>query len=226
MLVALAWSSLAFCGEIHDAAASGDLEKVTVLLKNNPDLVSSKDNTGKTPLHWAAYKGYTNVAELLLANKADVNALDDEGDTPLHEAAYEGYDIQVKGPTGQIIKAVDGNFFPGAVTVALAPGSNPINMVKLLISNKAEVNAKDNDGCTPLHKAASSANKDVVKVLLSNHADVNAKDNDGNTPLDYAKQGQDSAKDLGTEKNYEAMEELLRHPPDTNPDGLQPVRHE
>ena len=26
-LVALAWSSLAFCGEIHDAAKSGDLEK-------------------------------------------------------------------------------------------------------------------------------------------------------------------------------------------------------
>ena len=51
MLVALAWSSLAFCGEIHDAAKDGDLEKVKALLKDNPDLVFSKDNDGATPLH-------------------------------------------------------------------------------------------------------------------------------------------------------------------------------
>ena len=43
-LVVLAWSSLAFCGEIHDAAKAGDLEKVKALLKDNPDLVFSKDN--------------------------------------------------------------------------------------------------------------------------------------------------------------------------------------
>ena len=46
MLVALVWSSLAFCGEIHDAAKDGDLEKVKALLKDNPDLVNSKDNNG------------------------------------------------------------------------------------------------------------------------------------------------------------------------------------
>ena len=33
MLVALAGSSLAFGGEIHDAAKAGDLEKVKALLK-------------------------------------------------------------------------------------------------------------------------------------------------------------------------------------------------
>jgi hypothetical protein len=32
-LLALAWSSLAFCGEFHDAAKSGDPERVTTLLK-------------------------------------------------------------------------------------------------------------------------------------------------------------------------------------------------
>ena len=33
MLVALAWSSLAFCGAIHDSARDGDLGKVKALLK-------------------------------------------------------------------------------------------------------------------------------------------------------------------------------------------------
>jgi len=90
ILVALAWSSLAFCGEIHDAAKAGDLTKIQALLKDNPDLVNSKETNGWTPLHWAAEQGYTNVAVLLLANKADVNAKAINGFTPLHIAAGEG----------------------------------------------------------------------------------------------------------------------------------------
>jgi hypothetical protein len=93
-LVALAWSSLAFCGEIHDAAAGGDLEKVKALLKDNPNLVANKDDNldmnGGTPLYWAARLGHKDMAELLLANKADVNAKDNNDDTPLHATAYNG----------------------------------------------------------------------------------------------------------------------------------------
>lgn len=93
-LCALAWSSLVFGGEIHDAAAQGDLEKVKALLKANPYLVSSKDSHGMTPLHWAALNGQKDAVELLLANKADVNATSNNGDTPLHLAeAAEHQDV-------------------------------------------------------------------------------------------------------------------------------------
>jgi hypothetical protein len=91
ILVALAWSSPAFCGEIHDAARDGDLGKVKTLLKSNPDLVFSKDDAGRTPLHWAAGVGHKDVAESLLANRADVNAVDSLGMTPLQDAAGYGY---------------------------------------------------------------------------------------------------------------------------------------
>ena len=54
-LFALTWSSLAFCGEIHDAAKAGDLAKVKALLKENPNLVLSKEyKEGRTSLHMAA----------------------------------------------------------------------------------------------------------------------------------------------------------------------------
>jgi ankyrin repeat protein len=96
MLVVFAWSSLAFCGEIHDAAKAGDLAKIQALLKDNPDLVNSKETNGWTPLHWAAEQGYTNVAVLLLANKADVNAKAINGFTPLHIAAGGGYKDMVE----------------------------------------------------------------------------------------------------------------------------------
>jgi len=65
MLIALTWNSLAFCGEIHEAAAAGDLEKVKALLKADPDLISNKDTYGLTPLPCAALKGHKDVAELL-----------------------------------------------------------------------------------------------------------------------------------------------------------------
>ena len=75
----------------HDAARNGDLERVKALLKDNPDLVFSKDSIGQTPLHYAAYWGYKGVAALLLASKAEVNAKNNDGYTPLHWAAYRGH---------------------------------------------------------------------------------------------------------------------------------------
>jgi hypothetical protein len=55
ILIALACSTPAFCGEIHDAAKKGDLQKAQALLKDNPNLVSSRDSDGGlTPLHVAA----------------------------------------------------------------------------------------------------------------------------------------------------------------------------
>jgi ankyrin repeat protein len=82
-LVALAWGSLAFCAEIHEAARDGDLGRVKELLKDSPSLASSQDANGHTPLHYAALNGRKDVAELLLANQAEVNAKDGNYYTPL-----------------------------------------------------------------------------------------------------------------------------------------------
>ena len=44
----------------------------------------------------------------------------------------------------------------------------------LLLTNKAEVNAKGYAELTPLQLAAGSGHKEVAELLLANHADVNA----------------------------------------------------
>jgi len=90
-LAVLALGTPGLCGPIHDAARAGDLDKVKTLVKEHPELISSKDEKyGQTPLHIAAFNDRKDVAEFLLANKADVNAKSNNGSTPLHLAAGKG----------------------------------------------------------------------------------------------------------------------------------------
>ena len=164
---------------------AGDLEKVKALLKDNPDLVFSKDTNGWTPLHMAAYEGHKDVAELLLANKAEVNAKDNSGVTPLHLAA--GNRPQGRGgiPAGQQSRGQrQGQHRQDAFALGGVGGHKSV--AELLLANKAEVNAKDDNGKTPLHWAASAGSKDVAELLLANKAEVNAKENHGRTPLHLA----------------------------------------
>lgn len=55
--------------------------------------------------------------------------------------------------------------------------------VKLLIEKGADINAKDNDGWTPLHHAVGAGNVEVVQLLIEKGADVNAKGKEGGTAL-------------------------------------------
>jgi len=59
--------------------------------------------------------------------------------------------------------------------------------VKRAIEAGAEVNAKNDNGQTPLMLAiALNQNPEIIKMLLSAGANVNAKDKNGKTPLVYA----------------------------------------
>lgn len=158
-LLALAWSSPAFCAEIHDAARNGDLEKVRMLLTDNPALVSSRDNTGMTPLHWAAREGHKDIAELLLAGKAAVDARSNTDDwTPLHEAAVFGHHDVAEL---LLANAADANAKDsvGKTPLHLAALEDHKDIVELLLAKHAQVNAEDNTrggGWTPLHEAAAA----------------------------------------------------------------------
>ena len=163
-LVALVWSSLAFCGEIHDAAKAGDLAKVKALLNANPDLISSKDTNGLTPLHDATWNGHKDVAEFLLANKADVNAKDTDGSTPLLKVAFMGHkdmaDLLLANKANVNAKA-NNNWAP---LHEAAFGGNK-DVAELLLTNKADVNAKNNKGQTPLSVAVLNKHNEVAELI-------------------------------------------------------------
>ncbi|KAL8136967.1 hypothetical protein V2J09_002968 [Rumex salicifolius] len=60
-----------------------------VVTKWNAD-ADVPDNEGRTPLHWAAYKGFADCIRLLLFLDAYRGRQDKEGCTPLHWAAIKG----------------------------------------------------------------------------------------------------------------------------------------
>jgi ankyrin repeat protein len=60
------------------------------------------------------------------------------------------------------------------------------NVVKVLLSHGAEINARETNGWTPLHLVAYWNRTNLVEFLIANKADVNAEDNHGGTPLRLA----------------------------------------
>lgn len=154
-------ATVSLSGTIHDAAAAGDLTLVKAFLKSNPSLLDSKDKLGETPLFKAAQEGHKDVVAFLLGSGAAVDAkCGHDNSTPLIGAAT--------GPHQG------------------APNAGHGDVVEVLLANKADIEATNSQGWTPLIVASSIDNKPVAEALLAHNARVDAKNGEGETPLHLA----------------------------------------
>ncbi|KAF7803806.1 putative protein S-acyltransferase 23 isoform X1 [Senna tora] len=75
---------------VHLAAQYGQTSFLNhIIVKYNADF-DAPDNGGRSPLHWAAYKGYADTIRLLLFRDASKGRQDKDGCTPLHWAVLRG----------------------------------------------------------------------------------------------------------------------------------------
>ena len=58
--------------------------------------------------------------------------------------------------------------------------------IDLLLAKGANMNAKDENGNTPLHKAIEKGDKEIIELLIDKGAYVNVKNNEGDIPLHFA----------------------------------------
>jgi ankyrin repeat protein len=199
-------------GLIHDAAESGLVDSVALLLEfgADPNMREGKrfeeENRveyvpGYTPLHCAARSGHEEVAGLLLSRGAVSDAADHCDGTPLHgvrspkiaemllEAGADPDAICWLRYADEIL----GWHFAGS---PLHTAGDDVALIRTLVSHGARVDAADHiTRRTALHYAAARGSTVAVKALLELGANPNAMcelENYGiqsrMTPLHYAAQ--------------------------------------
>jgi len=66
------------------------------------------------------------------------------------------------------------------------------DVIQLLLDSKADIEAKERLGLTPLYWAVNIREQDIIQILLKNNANLEAKATDGSTPLHGAVYAGDS----------------------------------
>jgi len=205
------FAAAAFCGELQDAAARGDIEKVRALLKANPSAVNSREGA-TTPLHEATRGGHFEVVKLLVASGAEVNALNFSKLTPLRLAlGYQRSAIaeflrqhggleQVAPPPARV--AVQPNVVP-SVTASVPPQANlfatnppAARVAPLVAAPVTNATVGTNQPLSereallinfPIHEAARLGDVETIKLLFKNSPEIiDATDEKGLTPLHVA----------------------------------------
>src|SRR5438128_153425 len=128
------------------------------------------------------------IRDAVSSDPAKLNAPDAGGNTPLHVAVLNHYLplldwLEERGVNPNAPGHGGDTPLHLAITTDGASGGT---MIRRLLSMKADVNATNDYGETPLHRAAFHGFTDVVRLLLKNAADVKRRARRGETALLYA----------------------------------------
>ncbi len=159
-----------YAGEIHDAAATGDLVKVREFLQAEPALIESKDNDGNTPLISACWGQPSNtpqvdVAKFLILKGANINATNNRGATPFYFAAEHIELAKILIAKGAEVNITAyGSYTP----LMQASFAGNLKAAKFLIDQGADPNTRSQRGSV-LHNLIAIKNKSyeaMVKLLV------------------------------------------------------------
>lgn len=185
---------------LHQASRDGRVN-IALLLLDRGALVNKLDYHRKVPLHWAAERGHLEMVKLLTERRALTDQWDSDRSLPVDQAAKRGHrDVflyllnrtfacrenimsvlyhAALGGQLRIVEIIIGNgvnvnmpctrFSETALHIAAI--YDHLELIKLLIERRADVNAKDWAGCTPLYNAKSmGTNPECVELLVQHGA--------------------------------------------------------
>ncbi|CAF1082984.1 unnamed protein product [Adineta ricciae] len=182
--------------KLHKASWEGNLQKVQSLAR--PNVIDTKDQHARTPLHLAVARGNLEVVKYLVHEGAKLDVMDQERRTPLIKAVLSNtsnpsvsYEICVRlldGGADAFINAVDINQ-KNALHYAVDFEQEKLVDLFLLVRN-CDPNFPDGNQMTPLHLAVDRKCPNIVRILLSEQhrqqVDLNLTNRNGQTPLHMA----------------------------------------
>lgn len=185
---------------LHWAAGRGADTVVQTLLDHGAKVDDRDRCHHNTALHDASKAGMIGAATILLDSRADANARNTHGDTPLVMASRKRSPASLELAGLLVARGGDVNI-PGSGSPSEVVGNDaemadfrPLHhaalngdlaLAKLLVDNRADVNAASTNGYAPLHLAMAGGHLEVARLLLDRGARVNARDSHGNTPLHW-----------------------------------------
>ncbi|MBA2369014.1 MAG: ankyrin repeat domain-containing protein [Candidatus Protochlamydia sp.] len=192
-----------------------DLELVSFIAENAPDVLAMQDREGKTPVHWAAKDNNKGITQLI-ADKApkqfekSMAIRDNQRKTPIHLAAKNNNTEMM-----QLIADKAPKQFKDAMAVRdnkdkrtpfhWAAQKGNVDMIGLLTKEatveqfKTAMAKEDKAGSTPIHLAAQNKTTQVMELIVENMtndqftAAMAIKDKEGRTPIHLAAENNDDA---------------------------------
>ena len=157
---------------LHEAAAIGRTQLVAELVRGDKTLVDSYSPEGFTALALAAHFGHRETAAFLIDHGADVNAVarHEIKVTPLHAALFgrqvETARLLIEHGADVTIKR-GGKGWPRSGWTALhyVAGFGFVDLLEPLLSRGADLEARDDEGQTPLEVAGEAGQAKIVEML-------------------------------------------------------------
>ena len=187
------------CPPLHVAAYAGHKAMVRVILEAGAN-ANETGAHGELALHWVAAKGHLEVAEVLIRAGSQVNTKTKkqriDTDTMMEETAdvvkFQLKSLELREKARQATLNGSSLQIAPPPRLVFAAGDTPLHsavqwgyeeIVKLLLANGADVDAKNHHGQSPLHYASAFRHQRITNILIDAGAHTNAPDNDGHTPL-------------------------------------------
>jgi len=199
--------------EFITAVKSNDASKVSEFLSENPSLIDAKSGDNSAILT-AIYYGAKDVTHVLLENgvklsyfeavaagcfevvlnlltndPALLNCYSHDGFTALGLAAFFGHRDLVAEllARGADVHAISHNPMK-VLALHSSVAHQHVEISEILIQHGADINAKQQEGFTPLLEAVQNGQLNMVQMLIKHRADVNLAKDDGVSPLALARQ--------------------------------------
>lgn len=180
-----------------NAASANSETEVIELLASKLKNINQVNKKGVSALAMAVRNNTAEIVNLLIAKGADVNATDANGDN-LAYYLIQSYNPQKTEVFESKLKALQAKGLNiaasqknGNTLYHLAVAKNDLSLLKRIQDFKIDVNAKNKEGVTALHKAAMVAQDDtVIKYLLAVGAKKEAVTEFKETAFDLARENE------------------------------------
>lgn len=154
--------------ELHEATATGQLDRVRQMVEDSPALANSFSRDGFPVVALAAFLGHLGVTEYLIAKGADVNAISTNG------TGYTALTGAVASGQKEIVELLIQNradvnyrYGQGYSPLLTAAANGHVEIAKLLLNHGADAHARSDDHQDALSLAEARGHHELAVFLRS-----------------------------------------------------------